>query len=1239
MGIGIRGFVDSIFPGLGSSAAGLVRHFFRGQGVSITAPSAASLQLQTSTLGRAIAAIFGTMRIAPNLIWFGDFMAIAHTSTEGGGGKGGGGGGVSQTAYTYQTALLLALCEGPIGTVMNVWNGKERSSLAALNLSFFTGSYAQSPPSFLTTGHPAEALSYRGIAYLASPVYDLGDSAQLPNHGFEVEGLLPYGSSGQTGKTFTANPATDTLISTAHGFAEGASIRISTTGTLPVGLVFSMPTNLYIRNPTTNTYQVALEPGGTPIELPDHTTEVRTIPGSPFQVTVFNVAGFVVDLGVAGFDRNNFSAPSIGEYNESGGTYTFNASDAGRSVSISYQFSSSGSGTQTATRYIPDAEPTAVIAELVTNLNFGLQQSSAILGSFTQAANACIANGVFVSPAYIEQEAAGSIIARLAQIANAAPFWSEDVLKLVPYWDVAASGNGASFTPNLTPIYDLTDDDYLDPDQPVKCQRSTPADAFNQRVIKFLSRSNQYNETTAEFKDQDDIEIKGLKQAPEQTVHEIADAAVAQKVADTLGRSGLFLSRNGHVMEASWRYDLLEPMDLITLSDSAMGLSLQLVRIVSIQELDEGEGGLEFTVQEVEIGAASPAIYSSQIPAGFRTDFNIAPGSVNAPVIFEGPGILAPTGFEVWIALSGPSANWGGCNVWVSTDNAEYKQVGQIIGPARHGTLSASFATGADPDTTHTCSVDLTVSRGELAGGAQADADNFSTLSLVEGELIAFETALLTSQYHYDLKDYIRRGVYNTPVSSHASSSRFVRLDQAVFRFAYDSALIGKTIFFKFPSFNTVGGGGEDISAVPAYSYTLVGPIGAPANVGTLTFIDPFLSWPANTEANLRGYIVRYQPGTSTDWATAITAHKAGFITENRFDTGDIVGGQTTLLVKSLDSSDKESAAATSILVDLRPATPSTFLVSVQPDGTREFTWTLTPAPADLDGFHIRFFLGTTSDWNAMTPLHNGVLPASPFESNQLAAGTYTFAIKSVDRAGNESANALFITTTIGDPRIAGAVEDIKEEPTWTGTKTDCAPDAATGWLLANDTATWAGLPSTWDAWTSWISAPVGTIVYVREIDIGVVTRFVPLVTTLVDGSQTIEEQHSNDGSSYSSYVAVGPELNARFVRIRVTVTGAFPKIKTMRTILSASPIVEIIEDQNSASLAGAHRIGTGDIRLPIVKTYNVIKKVDITLQSVGPGWSVELIDKDTSVGPRIKIYNGSNALADAVFDATVTGL
>jgi len=83
--------------------------------------------------------------------------------------------------------------------------------------------------------------------------------------------------------------------------------------------------------------------------------------------------------------------------------------------------------------------------------------------------------------------------------------------------------------------------------------------------------------------------------------------------------------------------------------------------------------------------------------------------------------------------------------------------------------------------------------------------------------------------------------------------------------------------------------------------------------------------------------------------------------------------------------------------------------------------------------------------------------------------------------------------------------------------------------------------------------------------------------------------------------------------------------MKTMRIILSAQTIIEYIEDQSSVSLAGAYRIGVGDIRVPITKVYNAIKKVDIMLQSVGAGWSVELIDKDTVVGPRIKIYNASN--------------
>jgi hypothetical protein len=220
-------------------------------------------------------------------------------------------------------------------------------------------------------------------------------------------------------------------------------------------------------------------------------------------------------------------------------------------------------------------------------------------------------------------------------------------------------------------------------------------------------------------------------------------------------------------------------------------------------------------------------------------------------------------------------------------------------------------------------------------------------------------------------------------------------------------------------------------------THSVIGKTAPPANVGALDFTNTILSWLAVTDLDRRGYIVRYQPGAATDWASAFPAHSAGYITETQFDTSILAGDVTTMLVKAVDTSGNESTTAASLMIDLRPPVPTTFLVSVQPDGTREFTWAPVPV-ADLDGVHIRYYLGSTSDWNAMAPMHSGTLLASPFESNQLAAGTYTFALKAVDLAGNESATALFITTTIGDPRVAGSVADVIEQPYWVGAKTDC---------------------------------------------------------------------------------------------------------------------------------------------------------------------------------------------------------
>ena len=81
----------------------------------------------------------------------------------------------------------------------------------------------------------------------------------------------------------------------------------------------------------------------------------------------------------------------------------------------------------------------------------------------------------------------------------------------------------------------------------------------------------------------------------------------------------------------------------------------------------------------------------------------------------------------MWAAVAG-GANWGGANVWVSYDGSTYEQVGVISGGARYGSLTASFAAGSDPDTTHTLSVDLSPSNGSLTSAAKAVADSSGTL-------------------------------------------------------------------------------------------------------------------------------------------------------------------------------------------------------------------------------------------------------------------------------------------------------------------------------------------------------------------------------------------------------------------------------------------------------------------------------------------------------------------------------
>lgn len=783
---------------------------FGGPTISNSAPVITSLRIQTSGYGRAIALCYGRTRVSGNLVWQHDFTAISHEQSSGG--KGGGGGGF--TTYTYTVAAVMALCAGPIAGVPNAWADKVLTTPGDLGLTPYLGDTSQTPYGYVTTNHPSEAVGYRGVAYLATGAYNLGDSDNVPNHSFELSAMLPIGAIA-AGKTFTVTTGTDAINCTAHGFAAGQCIRFSSTGTLPAPLETGV--DYFVQpgiTPDTNSFFVARAPWDVP--------------------------------------------PSI-------------------------DITTTGSGTHTVTRYIPDANPASVAADLLTHTTHGAGFPSAQFPTPTDWAAYCQAAGIWISPAWTDQEPAAEMITRLCRIGNAAPVWSAGQLKIIPYGDQNLSANGASWTANVSPVAAITDDDLL---APVTVTRIDPSDAHNHVRVEFWDRAAQYNTAIAEAKDQAEIELFGQRTLDTINLREVCDADVARRIAQIELQRNLYI-RNTYKFQLGWAHARLEPMNIVTLTElDPNGVQGVPVRILTIEESDSG--ALDIIAEDAPPGVASAPDYVHQTGTGYTVDYNAAPGTANAPVIFDAPAAIAETNYEIWMAVSGSGQHWGGAEIWVSDDDTTYTYAGIVRGRARHGTLTADLASGTDPDTSNSIAVDLGISGATLLSGTAQDCDSLNTLCWIEGELVSYQTATLTGPNAYTLGTRLRRGAYGTEIGFHGTGARLVRCDQALFRHPYDAARIGSVLYVKLLSINEFGGNRQDLASVTAYTYTIVGPAGAPAaptglslaSGGTHRIVQPdgvatpriLVTWTASNDPRVTYYDVQWKAATDADYASVVAS-------------------------------------------------------------------------------------------------------------------------------------------------------------------------------------------------------------------------------------------------------------------------------------------------------------------------------------------------------------------------------
>lgn len=590
------------------------------KGSSQWVPRYNGIQIQSSSSAIPIPIVYGTNRIAPNILWTGGFRSYPQRS---GGGKGGG----QVTGYDYQTDMVIGLCEGPIWSYGTVWNGNDIVPLNGNGLYFGNAYVGTTPGDNFTnfqegglanesiwpnegTTFGSQGLYYPGIAYLCSSDMDLGTSGTMPSLAFELYAVL-QGTAG-------------------------------------------------------------VPSGGIP----------------PYGVQ--------------------------------------------------------------------DADPARCIYDFLTNAQYGVGFPAVSIDLTTLYAqspndssyqNYCFTTGFSLSPCLVDQEAANSILARWLQLTNSTAIWSEGLLKFIPYGDTVATGNSslsvaageqftggqgtystATFTPNITPVYNLGANDFVNDGDadPVICIRSNPYTAYNMQSVIALDRAYYYSPTTIAAFDQNAIDAYGLRIGSSISANEICALDVAQKSAQLILQRGLYI-RNTYQFKLSFEYCLIDPMDIVTLTEPLIGLNNTPVRITSIEEDDAGL--LSFTAEEFPEGVGTATSYNVQVSAATIKSVRYAvPSPVNTPIIFEPPASLTNGATEIWAAVSG-----GYQPVYLMTEDTSA------------GAHSVAWKAPAGFSTqTETVSATFSVSIGVPAGGPEyvsIQAYDGANTSQVDFTLISAGTA------------------------------------------------------------------------------------------------------------------------------------------------------------------------------------------------------------------------------------------------------------------------------------------------------------------------------------------------------------------------------------------------------------------------------------------------------------------------------------------------------------------
>ncbi|WP_420011971.1 host specificity factor TipJ family phage tail protein [Tateyamaria sp.] len=331
---------------------------------------------------------------------------------------------------------------------------------------------------------------------------------------------------------------------------------------------------------------------------------------------------------------------------------------------------------------------------------------------------------------------------------------------------------------------------------------------------------------------------------------------------------------------------------------------------------------------------------------------------------------------------------------------------------------------------------------------------------------------------------------------------------------------------------------------------------------------------------------------------------------------------------------------------DFPPGHPTNFLIDVLGDGTRRLRWTPPDAP-HLAGVVIRYFppaAGTPPEWDNMTRLHSGLLTASPLETVEPAQGAWTFVARAIDTNGNLSERDTRIKAEIGPQRQGDAILwRCPSAQGWPGTSQGARPsNDGRDALEGGGVYTWSDL-DTWSTWVSW-GAGAGDegarfMAYTPPPeDLQTEVVFALQWSGETEGAVTVQARIGATRAALlrAAWVdhAAGTTLTARWVQVRWRLRGDGSELLSLDhlcwSIIAPSATRRLL-DRNTAQWAGSAASGR-----EVPHDLALVTDVDVTLQSVGAGWTWSLASKSPL---RIKIFDGQGNPADAVVDIIVRGI